>query len=283
MSALRSLADLVARRIGIATEDRRLANLAARIEPVLAARGFASMEELVMRLEASTDPGLLNTIIEAVVINETLFFRDRGPFEKFRTVMLDRLLATRQNSRRLRLWSAACSTGQEPYSLAILLDEEMRRLGGWQLDIVATDISRSALRIAKAGVYSHFEVQRGLSTPHLLRYFRKQDSNWVISDHLRAHVSFAERNLLGDFRALGTFDVIFCRNVLMYMDLACRRGILERMWQSLSPDGFLVMGAAETIVGISDQFMPLPGHPAIYVKRGVEGRPPLQLLADARS
>jgi chemotaxis protein methyltransferase CheR len=282
-TALRLLADMVTQRTGIVTEGRRLETLGARLEPMMRKRGFASFDDLLAALKSGSEPGLPAALIDAATINETLFFRDRHPFENFRTLMLDRLLLARAETRRLRIWSAACSTGQEPYSLAILLDEHARRLAGWSVELIATDISRQSLAIARAGVYSHFEAQRGLSTPHLLRHFSRQGTQWAVSDPIRAAVTFAERNLLGDFRDLGIFDVIFCRNVLMYMDTACRSRVLDRLARALAPDGYLVLGAAETVVGVTDVFMPLAGHPSIYVPRGESGRPPLKIVAERRS
>lgn len=262
-----SLTAAVARLTGFAVDGRLTAFLADRIAPVLVSHGIRDSAELAMRLRPGNDTALSAAFVDAIVVNETLFFRDRAPFASLRTAILPALLAARKDRKGLRIWSAACATGQEPYSLAMLLDEQARALTGWTVDIVATDVSRTALATARAGVYSHFEVQRGLSTDQLLRYFRRTQSGWEISETLRAAVTFAECNLLADFRTLGAFDIICCRNVLMYMDMARRNDILERIAAALAPDGVLVMGAAETNVGLTDLFVALPDHPAIFIKR----------------
>ena len=262
-----TLSAAINRLTGFAVDPRRTALLADRIAPVLASHGIRDSAELAIRLKPGTDAALSAALVDAVVVNETLFFRDRAPFASLRTAFLPALLEARKGRRRLRIWSAACSTGQEPYSLAMLLDEQARALTGWIVDLIATDVSRTALATARAGVYSHFEVQRGLSTHQLLRYFRRTQSGWEISEALRAAVTFGERNLLADFRALGAFDIICCRNVLMYMDAARRNDILARIADALAPDGVLVMGAAETNVGLTDRFAATPDHPAIFVKR----------------
>lgn len=257
----------IARLTGFALDPRRADIMADRIAPVLGVYGLRDAEELALRLQPGVDVAFAADIVDAIVVNETLFFRDRAAFDAIRTSILPRLIEARRDRRRLRLWSAACSTGQEPYSLAMLLDEHVRALAGWRLDVMASDISRKALAVARAGVYSHFEVQRGLSTHNLLRYFRRVGAGWEISEALRAAVSFSERNLLADFTELGTFDLVCCRNVLMYMDTGRRARILERIADSLAPDGVLVLGAAETIVGVTDVFMPAPECPTVFVKR----------------
>jgi chemotaxis protein methyltransferase CheR len=212
--------------------------------------------------------------------NETFFFRDRVPFDKFRNVMLPQLLAARSAERRLRIWCAACSTGQEPYSLAMLLDEEARRLTGWTIEILATDLSRRAIESAKQGLYSQFEVQRGLPITLLLRYFQRAGDRWQINEFLRSRVSFREFNLLSDYRALGRFDAIFCRNVLIYFDVSSKRDILARLSRTLARDGFLLMGSAETVIGLSDAFVPHEEHPTLFVQKATQRqRPELMLVA----
>lgn len=263
-----SLTAAITRLTGFTTDPRRSQLMADRIAPVLASHGLQDPEELALRLRPGVaDAALAAALVDAVVINETLFFRDRALFDALRTVLLPTLIDARRERRRLRFWSAACSTGQEPYSLAMLLDEQSRALAGWTLDVVGTDISRTALAAARAGVYSHFEVQRGLSTHQLLRHFRRLGTGWEISEALREAVTFSERNLLADFRGLGQFDLVCCRNVLMYMDPKRRNEILERIADILAPDGYLVLGAAETIVGLTEAFVALPGQSSIFVKR----------------
>ena len=260
-----SLQTALSRLTGFDVEGRRAGSIADRVAPVIAAHGVRDGIDLTARLRPGVDVPLVTALVDATVIKETLFFRDRSPWDALRSVILPGLVEARRDRKRLRLWSAACSTGQEPYSLAMLLDEQTRALAGWTVDVVATDLSRSALQTARAGIYSHFEVQRGLSTNHLLRHFRKVSTGWEISDALRAAVSFSERNLLDEFRSLGTFDIVCCRNVMLYMDVARRRDIFARLAQIIAPDGYLVLGAAETIIGITEEFASLPGSPSIFV------------------
>src|SRR5690606_29202065 len=169
---------------------------------------------------------------------------DKSPFDQFRTVMLPALLSARQNDKRLRIWSAAASTGQEAYSLAMILDEFSARLAGWKIEIVGTDLAETVLEKARKGVYSQFEVQRGLPAPMLLRHFNQIGESWQISDHIRSKVTFKQLNLLSDFNLLGRFDIIYCRNVLIYFDAVRKTDILTRMARILAPDGFMTLGAS---------------------------------------
>jgi chemotaxis protein methyltransferase CheR len=190
--------------------------------------------------------------------NETFFFRDRVPFDNFRDAILPKLMEERQEQKRIRIWCAAASTGQEPYSLTMILDQEMRKLAGWNVEILATDLSTTALERAREGRYTQFEVQRGLPISHLLRYFLAEGENWRINEHLRARVQFEEFNLMSSFQGLGQFDVIFCRNVLIYFDLETKKDVLARLSGVLAKDGFLITGSAETVIGLSDTLIPHP-------------------------
>ncbi len=260
-----SLQTALTRLTGFSIDPRRADSIADRVAPVIAAHGVRDGLDLMARLRPGADTPLATALVDAMVIKETLFFRDRAPWDALRGTILPDLIAARRDRKRLRLWSAACSTGQEPYSLAMLLDEETRALTGWTVDIVATDLSRTALTTARAGIYSHFEVQRGLSTNHLLRHFRKVPTGWEISDALRAAVTFSERNLMDEYRSLGTFDIVCCRNVMLYMDVERRRDIFSRLAQIIAPDGYLVLGAAETIIGLTEAFAPYPGSPSVFI------------------
>jgi chemotaxis protein methyltransferase CheR len=174
-------------------------------------------------------------------------------------------MAQREASRRIRVWCAAAATGQEPYSLAIELAERERQLAGWTIEIVATDFAEEALHKARKGVYSQFEVQRGLPVSLLVKYFAKVGSAWEMSPDIRGKVDFRTHNLLDDGAELGTFDVIFCRNVLIYFDEATKRAVLTRLAARLAPDGYLVLGAAETTTGMSHDFAAVPeGHHGIF-------------------
>ena len=216
------------------------------------------------RLLTGGEPLLASAVIDAMVTCETLFFRDRHPFDAMRRIVLPALREEREKTHVLRIWSAACATGQEPYSIAMLLDEMSRDFLGWRIELLASDISQAALATAASGKYSQFEVQRGLATPLLLRHFRQQDGGWEINEHLRAAVDFRRINLLSDFSRLGRFDLVLCRNTLMYMDVARRRDILARIARQLPDDGYLMLGATETIVGLSDDFVAEPGYAGLF-------------------
>lgn len=267
MSAFDDLARLLGERIGMAIDPRRRTSIEARLSGLMTDCGFSDPEDFVRRLRSGLDPALMNRTVDAMVTCETLFFRDRAPFEAMRGIVLPRLKERRRDFRNLRFWSAACATGQEPYSIAMVMDDMAREFGGWRVDIVASDVSQSALAAARAGVYSQFEVQRGLPTPMLLRYFRKDPGGWRVAEHLRAAIDFRHVNLVSDFSALGHFDVVLCRNVLMYMDVERRRDILRRISAQLAPDGYLMLGATETIVGLTDDFVAAPGFAGLFTHK----------------
>jgi chemotaxis protein methyltransferase CheR len=245
---------------GFALEDDKRYLLEDRLQPVLRAAKIGSLDDLARCLQNNTRSELAQSVIEALTINETSFFRDRSLFTVFTERLLPELQRARLEERRLRIWCAACSTGQEPYSLAMLIDEHMRALSGWQVEIIATDLSRPVIETAKRGIYSQFEVQRGLPVAMLLRNFRREKEYWQISDYLRARVSFRTHNLLSAPRDLGRFDMIFCRNVLLYFDIAMKRRVLDNMSSVLADDGFLALGAAETVAGLSESFLPSATH-----------------------
>jgi chemotaxis protein methyltransferase CheR len=195
--------------------------------------------------------------------NESFFFRDRIPFDRLRDTVLPELLKSRASRKQIRIWSAAASTGQEPYSIAMLLAERSD-LSDWRIEILATDISNDALEKAKAGIYSQFEVQRGLPIQLLMQHFKQEGEQWRIGQKIRERVEFRQVNLLSDFSRLGTFDVVFCRNVLIYFDRETKLGVLGRVGKVLAPDGYLILGAAETMVGLGNQFAPVPEKRALY-------------------
>jgi chemotaxis protein methyltransferase CheR len=267
-------------RAGLAIEADKRDLIEARLAPVARREKDLSVDALLDRLEHRPCADLERSVLEAMVTNETFFFRDRLPFDQLRAVLLD-LMKRRDSHRHIRIWSAACSTGQEPYSLAMVLDEMGRSLSGWRVDIVATDISESALTVARNGLYNQFEVQRGLPVTHLLRYFRQEGDRWRIAEHIQTRVCFKSFNLMIDPVELGWFDIIFCRNVLIYFDLAARRAVLERLAHVLSDDGALVLGAAETVIGVTDQFERVPDHPMLWSRRpSARDRRPLRLVAN---
>ncbi len=251
-------------RSGLVLSKDKTYLLESRLMPVARKHGLAGLPELVQRMRGR-DEKVVGDVTEAMTTNESFFFRDGKPFDLFRTVALPHVLSARAAKKSLRIWCAAGSSGQEPYSLAMILKEEQARLQGWRVDLVATDISREMLEKAKAGLYSQFEVQRGLPIQMLVKYFKKRDESWQIDSSLRAMVQFREHNLLHDLRALGQFDIVFCRNVLIYFDQETKGKVLENIARQMPDDGFLFLGGAETVLGISDKFKPVQGQRGIYV------------------
>jgi len=204
-------------------------------------------------------------VVEAMTTNETFFFRDKLPFDHFRDTIMPALIAARAREKRIRIWCTAASTGQEPYSLAMLLKGMGAAIAGYRVDIVATDLSCEVLEKAKAGIYTQFEVQRGLPVQLLVKFFDQRGETWELAPELRGMVQFRPLNLLNDFSALGTFDIVFCRNVLIYFDQNSKTAILDRIARQVAEDGYLVLGAAETVIGLTNAFKPLADKRGLYV------------------
>jgi chemotaxis protein methyltransferase CheR len=226
---------------------------------------FESIEALCQAMRGGQKREIERDVVEAMTTNESFFFRDAGTFDIFRKSLLPALLTARASNKTLRIWFAACSSGQEPYSVTMILEEERAKLTGWTVEMVATDISNEMVERSRGGLYSHFEAQRGLPIQLLAKYFDKEEQGWKIKAPLRDRVKFRQFNLLESFAALGTFDVIFCRNVLIYFDLPTKRDILDRMSRQLARDGALFLGGAETVIGVCDKFAPHPGHAGIFM------------------
>jgi chemotaxis protein methyltransferase CheR len=245
----------------------------SRLLPVARKSGFTTLGELVAALKAAPADALMTTVVEAMATNESFFFRDKIPFEHFRLTIMPALLAARHSARSIRIWCAAASSGQEPYSLAMCLKQMEREIAGWRIDIVATDLSNEVLDKARAGLYSQFEVQRGLPIQLLIKHFTQAGEFWQIAPEIRGMIKYRQFNLLDDFGELGRFDVIFCRNVLIYFDPPTKTDVLNRLARASAGDGFLVLGAAETVVGLTDSFKTLPDKRGLYMPNA--GRPPL--------
>jgi chemotaxis protein methyltransferase CheR len=237
----------------------------SRLLPLVRKAGVGNLGELVVKLQRPGADLLIAEVVEAMTTNETFFFRDKIPFEHFRETMLPALMSERAPHREIRIWCAACSTGQEPYSLAMSLREMGAALAGWRFDIVATDIAGAVIERANAGIYSQFEVQRGLPITLLLKYFQQVGDKWQVVPEIRAMVKYRQLNLLRDFTALGIFDVVFCRNVLIYFNHDSKIEVLHRIMRSMRPDGFLVLGAAETVIGLTDRFKPHAERRGLYL------------------
>ena len=234
-----------------------------RLLPLSRQCGLSGIGELVQKVKGGS-ASTTAQVIEAMTTNETFFFRDKVPFDHFRLSIMPEILRTRANRKNVRIWCAAGSTGQEPYSLAMCLKEMSAALAGWRVEVLATDLSQEVLEKSRAGIYSQFEVQRGLPIQMLVQYFKQTADMWQLNADIRAMVQHRQLNLLKDFSHLGSFDVIFCRNVLIYFDQDTKAGIFERFTRAIEPDGVLVLGAAESVVGISDAFAPYPERRGLY-------------------
>jgi chemotaxis protein methyltransferase CheR len=245
--AFARLRRLVGSLVGVSLDPDKLYMAQSRLEPIMRAHGCRDLSGLMRLIERREDEALLQRVIDAMTNNETSFFRDRLPFQRLKRDWLPELMARRAETRRLRIWSAACSTGQEPYSIAIALAEMGEALAGWRVEILATDVSETALTTARRGVYSQFEAQRGLSIDRLLAHFDQKDGLWRIRDELRTNIVFRKLNLLDDCSGETPFDIVFCRNVLIYFEPAVKSRVLSRLRDRLAGDGCLILGAAETI------------------------------------
>ncbi len=240
--------------------------LDSRLTPIAKKWDFPNLDAMTMALKAFPDPKLVKDIIEAMTTNETSFFRDMKPFTFFEKVILPYMKKSRSSNRKIRIWCAAASSGQEPYSLAMLLTEKKAEFPGWNFEIVATDISDDILAQARDGIYSQFEVQRGLPIQYLMKYFTQVNDKWQIKDEIKNMIRFNNFNLLNSMTHMGMFDVIFCRNVLIYFDDKTKSEILAKMSNQMPEDGFLILGGAETVLGITDKFKPLNNARGLYVK-----------------
>ncbi len=276
-----TLAAVLRSASGLALGPDKQYLLDARLAPVLRKHGLADLDALAARLRGGA-PALERELVEVMTTNESSFFRDEKPFAHVRTQSLPRLHAARPPKSKLRIWSAAASTGQEAYSLAIVIAESRALLGAREVEIVGTDIAREPLARAREGSFSQFEVQRGLPMQTLVRYFKKDGANWRIADPIRAMASFREWNLLDDLRPLGMFDIVFCRNVLIYFDPPTKARALEAIARQMAPDGVLYLGGAETVLGVTDHFAPIPGDRGVYGVNATAPRAPAALAAKAR-
>ena len=248
----------------------------SRLVPLSRKAGLPGIPEVVQKMKAGS-ASLIAQVVEAMTTNETFFFRDKIPFDHFRQAIMPEILKARAARKSVRIWCAAGSTGQEPYSLAMCLKEMEGQLAGWRVEVIATDLSQEVLEKSKAGLYSQFEVQRGLPIQMLVKYFKQNGEFWQINPDIRAMVQHRQLNLLHDFSGLGTFDVIFCRNVLIYFDQDTKINIFNRLCRIMEPDGFLVLGAAETVVGLTDTFKPYPDKRGLYRPNDARARTPAAL------
>lgn len=249
---------------GYAITEEKSYLIETRLVPVIREYQFSSLEQLTKSLRSSSDQKLMRAVVDAMTINETLFFRDNRPFVQLKTAVLPAILKAKENKKSLRIWCAACSTGQEPYSIAMILDELLAKMSGWRTDILATDISDNALSQACNAKYNQFEIQRGLPIQMVMKYFSQQGQSWELKDHIRKMVRFETFNLLEKMDHFGTFDIIFCRNVLIYFDEETKKKVLQNLVKRLAPDGFLFLGGSETVIGLSSELKKQASCPGLY-------------------
>lgn len=273
------LCGIVKSRSGLTLSPDKAYLLENRLMAVSRKWGMNDIDGLAAAVRGGPNEELLREITEAMTTNETLFFRDQTPFEQLEKIVLPRLLQSRRDTREIRIWSAACSSGQEPYSIAMLLKGMGGILADWRIEILATDISRTMLDKARAGLYTQFEVQRGLPIAMLMKHFRQAGDKWEIDPTIRGMVEYREFNLLNDPTPLGKFDVVFCRNVLIYLDQPTKTRVLENIWKLMPNDGVLYMGGAETVMGVTEKFQPVSDHRGMY--SCVQGTGPGQGRAQA--
>jgi len=260
------LRQLLRARSGLVLSSEKQYLAESRLLPVARRHGLTTLTELIGRLKAATTAPLTAEVVEAMTTNETFFFRDKLPFDHFRDTVLPALIEARAREKRIRIWCTAASTGQEPYSLAMTIKGLGAKLAGYRIEILGTDISGDVLERAKAGLYSQFEVQRGLPIQLLVKFFSQVGETWQIAPEIRAMVQFRPLNLLKDFSTLGSFDMVFCRNVLIYFDQETKIAVLNRLARQMPDDGFLALGAAETVVGLTDAFKPLSDKRGLYLR-----------------
>jgi chemotaxis protein methyltransferase CheR len=253
-SSSRILAGLLEARTGQQLTMSRRWRIETALAALLRERGIPTLDELITILVMGREPSLATQVVEALLNNETYFFRDRTPFDLLTRAALPKLMQRRDAAKRLRIWSAGCSTGQEAYSLAMLFAEDPQRWAGWTIDILGSDVSESAVRRARDGVYSQFEVQRGLGITQMIRWFEECEGGWRAIEPLRRVVRFQVHNLLEPVPHPGEFDIVLCRNVLLYLNAERRTHVFERLAGAMASDGCLMLGAGETVIGQTRRF-----------------------------
>jgi chemotaxis protein methyltransferase CheR len=282
-SSSRILASLLEARTGQQLTMSRRWRIETALASLLRDRGIASLDELITILVMGREPGLSNQVVEALLNNETYFFRDRAPFDLLARHALPTLAKRRESCRNIRIWSAGCSTGQEAYSLAMLFAESQPAWRDWTIDILATDVSSSVIDRARSGIYTQFEVQRGLGINQTIRWFEEVENGWRVVEPLRKPVRFQVHNLLEQQPHPGTFDIILCRNVLLYLSAEKRTLAFERLASALAPDGWLMLGAGETVIGQTRKLTSDTGARGLYRLVGDAGQVEKRVGHDRRA
>jgi chemotaxis protein methyltransferase CheR len=263
-SSSRILAGLLEARTGQQLTMSRRWRIETALAALLRERGIPTLDELITILVMGREPSLATQVVEALLNNETYFFRDRTPFDLLIRAALPKLAKRREGGKRLKLWSAGCSTGQEAYSLAMMFAEDPVHWAGWTIDILGSDVSESAVRRARDGTYTQFEVQRGLGITQMIRWFEECDNGWRAIEPLRRLVRFQVHNLLEPAPHPGQFDIVLCRNVLLYLNAERRGLVFDRIAGAMAPDGWLMMGAGETVIGQTRKFEADPESRGLY-------------------
>ncbi len=246
--------ELVRRNSAIVLDESKDYLIEARLAPLAWEAGFSSVERLILELR-SQNPGKWHSkVVEALTTIETSLFRDLHPFQRLAKEVLPELMAANRHERRLRIWSAACSTGQEPYTIAMTLLDEHPELATWDVQIIATDLNQLVLERARVGIYKQLEVNRGLPAKHLVKYFRRNGTDWKVSEEIRRMCEFSSLNLVGPWPSMPSMDVVFLRNVLIYFDVPTKQKVLSRVAQAMKPSGYLFLGSAETTVNLHAGF-----------------------------
>ena len=264
------LAEFLKVESGLIITDEKVYLVESRLGPVARKRGLADLDDLVVAVRGKKDANLNNDVVEAMTTNESFFFRDIKPFESLKNTVLPQVVSARKaaKAKKIRIWSAACSSGQEPYTIAMMLKENPAILQGLDVEIIGTDISSEILAKAREGIYTQFEAQRGLPIQLLMKYFTQVGEHWQINEDIRSGVQLHQANLLRDLSRFGKFDVVICRNVLIYFESPTKAAVLGRIRSMMPNDGYLFLGAAETVVGISDSFKTIQGERGVYATDG---------------
>ena len=250
---------------GLSLSQDKIYLLTTRLDPVARSLGFAKLQNFTDELRKKPDTRLVSLVVQAMATKETSFFRDNMPFVHLRNNILPALIKRNAATKTIRIWSAACSTGQEPYSIAMVAREFLRDYPGWSVQVMATDIADDALAHAEDGLYSHFDIQRGLTMKVILDHFNMENTKWRVQDELKNMVRFGKFNLLKPMETMGRFDVIFCRNVLIYFDTPTKKSVLNRLTDRLNPEGYILLGACESSIGLGARLKLSADMPGVHV------------------
>jgi chemotaxis protein methyltransferase CheR len=277
------IAALLKERSGLIVTADKMYLLEARLLPIARRNSIEGLDGLIEKLRKPFNEPLIGEVVDAMTTNETSFFRDRNPFDALRKTILPELFQTKAPQKSLRIWSAACSTGQEAYSIAMVLRDDFAQFSNWNIEIVATDISPSVLARGREGLYSTFEAQRGLPIHLLIKHFDQIGDSWQIKPALRQMVNFRPANLLDDLAGLGTFDVIFCRNVLIYFDHTTKTKILNAICKRMGAHSSLFLGGAESVFGLCDGLSTFAGLRGVYTRAAATTAKPAMPSVAART